>query len=45
MDMQAELAGRAARGKHVIAATEDHYIHLSQPQLVVETIKNVIERL
>ncbi|MDH3747570.1 MAG: alpha/beta hydrolase [Gammaproteobacteria bacterium] len=45
MDMQSELAGRAAQGRHVIAATEDHYIHLSQPQLVVESIRDVIERL
>ena len=45
MDLQAELARRAPNAKHVIAATEDHYIHLSQPQLVVETIKDVIDRL
>lgn len=45
MDMQAELADRATRGKHVVAATEDHYVHLSQPQLVVDTIKDVIDQL
>lgn len=45
MDMQAELADRVTRGKHVVAATEDHYIHLSQPQLVVDTIKDVIDQL
>ncbi len=45
MDMQSELAGRAEQGRHVIAATEDHYIHLSQPQLVVKSIRDVMERL
>ncbi|MDH3265485.1 MAG: alpha/beta hydrolase [Gammaproteobacteria bacterium] len=45
MDMQSELASRAAQGRHVIAATEDHYIHLSQPQLVIESIRDVMERL
>lgn len=45
MDMQSELAGRATQGRHVIAATDDHYIHLRQPQLVVESIRDVIERL
>ena len=45
MDMQVELVRRAARGTHVIAATDDHYVHLSQPQLVIDTIKDVVERL
>lgn len=44
MDMQSDLAYRAARGKHVISATDDHYIQLSQPQLIVDSIRDVIER-
>ena len=44
MDMQSDLARSAIQGKHVIAATGDHYIHLSQPQLVVDSIRGVIER-
>ncbi len=44
MDMQSDLAHRAARGKHVISATDDHYIQLSQPQLIVDSIRDVIER-
>lgn len=45
MDMQSELARTAVHGRHVIAATDDHYIQLSEPQLVVESIRDVIERL
>ena len=44
MDMQSDLARRALHGKHVISATDDHYIQLSQPQLIVDSIRNVIER-
>ncbi len=44
MEMQSDIARRALHGKHVIAATDNHYIHLSQPQLVVESIRDVIER-
>jgi len=44
MDMQSNLARRAVQGKHVIGATNDHYIHLSQSQLVVDSIKDVIKR-
>ena len=44
MDMQSDLARSAVQGKHVIAATDNHYIHLSQLQLVIDSIKDVIER-
>lgn len=44
MDMQSDLARRALRGKHVVSAMDDHYVHLSQPQLVVDSIRDVIER-
>lgn len=43
MGLQLDLVRRAPLGKHVIAATEDHYVHLSQPQLVVDAIRNMIE--
>ena len=39
-----ELARRTVQGKHVIAATDDHYIHLSRPQLVVDSFKDVMAR-
>ncbi len=45
MEMQSDLANRSANGRHVIATTDDHYVHLSQPQLVVESIRAVIEGL
>jgi pimeloyl-ACP methyl ester carboxylesterase len=44
MDMQSDLAHRAAKGRHLIAATDDHFIQLSQPQLVVDAIRDVIAR-
>lgn len=44
MDMQSELAGRAPQGTHVISAAKDHYVHLTQPQLVIDTIRQITER-
>ncbi len=45
LDMQAELARRSTRGRHIIAATNDHYVHLSEPQIVVDSIRFVIDQL
>lgn len=44
MEMQSDLARRSARGKHIISATDEHYIQLSEPQLVVDLIRDLIER-
>ena len=44
MDMQSDLARRASQGIHVISATDDHYIQLSQPQLIIDAIRDVVER-
>lgn len=43
MEMQSDLARRSARGKHIISATDEHYIQLSDPQLIVDSIRDVIE--
>lgn len=44
MDMQTDLARRSANGKHVIAATDKHHVHLSQPQLIVDSIRDLVYR-
>ena len=42
-DMQAELAARSSRGKHIIAEASGHYVHLGQPELVIAAIREVVE--
>jgi pimeloyl-ACP methyl ester carboxylesterase len=42
LDMQEELATRTSRGQLVIADTEDHYVQLSEPQVVVSAIRTVL---
>ncbi len=44
MAMQADLVRRAVDGQHVIATTNRHHVHLSQPQLVIDTIKYLVDR-
>lgn len=41
--MQIELASLSSKGKRVVAEQSGHYIHLEQPQLVIDAIKQVIE--
>ncbi|MEV0588755.1 alpha/beta hydrolase [Nonomuraea sp. NPDC050310] len=36
-----DLAGRSAQGRHVLAGTGDHYVHLREPHLVAEAIAAV----
>lgn len=40
--MQAELAALSSAGQQIIAEQSGHYIHLEQPQLVIDAIKQVI---
>jgi pimeloyl-ACP methyl ester carboxylesterase len=42
MELQSELARRNSRGRHVISATKDHYIQLSQPDLIVDSIRDLV---
>jgi pimeloyl-ACP methyl ester carboxylesterase len=37
------LARRSSRGKHIVAAGSGHWIHLDEPELVIEAIREVIE--
>ena len=41
--LQAELAALAPGGRHVIATESGHYIHLQQPELVIDAIRQVVE--
>jgi len=42
LQMQKELASRSRRGVLIVADTEDHYIHLGQPEVVVDGIRSVV---
>ena len=44
MEMQQELAARIPGSRHVIAATDDHYIHIREPQTVVHAVQGIVER-
>jgi pimeloyl-ACP methyl ester carboxylesterase len=37
------LAARSVRGRHMVAANSGHWIHLDQPELVVEAIREMVE--
>jgi hypothetical protein len=43
MEMQHELAGLSGNSELVIAEESGHYIHLDQPELVVDAIQRVME--
>lgn len=41
----AAIAARSARGRHVIAAASAHWIHLDQPELVAEAVREMVAAL
>jgi pimeloyl-ACP methyl ester carboxylesterase len=44
MEMQLELAARTRRSRHVIAATDDHYVHIREPETVINAVRGVVEK-
>jgi pimeloyl-ACP methyl ester carboxylesterase len=42
-EMQAELAALSTRGRQLIAEDCGHHIHVEQPQLVIDAIREVVE--
>jgi pimeloyl-ACP methyl ester carboxylesterase len=42
-EMQAEMAALSTRGKQIIAEDCGHHIHVEQPQLVIDAIREVVE--
>ena len=41
-ELQAELAALVPGARHVVAAASGHYIHVEQPELVVEAVRQVV---
>jgi pimeloyl-ACP methyl ester carboxylesterase len=41
--MQDELTAQSSRGKRIVAEKSDHYIQLDQPELVIESIREVVD--
>jgi pimeloyl-ACP methyl ester carboxylesterase len=39
----ARLAARSTRGRHIVAARTGHWVHLDDPDLVVRSIREVVE--
>lgn len=44
MEMQLELAARTRHSSHVIAATDDHYVQLREPEIVIRAVRQVVEQ-
>jgi pimeloyl-ACP methyl ester carboxylesterase len=43
LDEHAAIAAHSVRGRHIIAEKSRHWIHLDQPELVVEAVREVVE--
>ena len=41
--MHVELAAQSSDGKRIVAEKSGHYIHLDQPELVIDAIREVVE--
>ncbi|MEX2122915.1 MAG: alpha/beta hydrolase [Woeseia sp.] len=44
MEMQLELAALTRRSRHVVAATDDHYVHIREPGIVIDAVRSVVEQ-
>jgi pimeloyl-ACP methyl ester carboxylesterase len=44
LELQRELAGRGRHGELIIARNSGHYVHLEQPEIVIEAIRSVLTR-
>ena len=43
-DMQADLVTLSSQGTQMVAANSDHYVHLGQPDIVVDAIRQVVAK-
>lgn len=43
IELQEELARRSSRGRHIFAEKSGHLIHRDQPELVIDSIRTVVE--
>jgi pimeloyl-ACP methyl ester carboxylesterase len=44
MEMQRDLAARAPRSKHVIAMTDDHDVHIREPRIVIDAVRDIVQQ-
>lgn len=44
MDLQRELATRSSQSRHVIAATEHHYVQVHEPHTVIDAVRDVVDQ-
>jgi hypothetical protein len=44
MEMQLDLAALTPQSKHVIASTGDHYVHIREPEIVVDAVRDIVEQ-
>jgi hypothetical protein len=43
MKEQAAIAGHSEHGRHIVADASAHWVHLDQPELVVEAVRVMVE--
>lgn len=44
MEMQMDLAARMPRSRHLIAGTDDHYVHIREPHIVIDAIQGIVRQ-
>jgi len=44
MEMQLDLVARTQRSKHVIAGTGDHYVHIREPGIVIDAVRDIVDQ-
>lgn len=42
LELQRELAGRSSQGRLIVAEKSGHYVHLEEPGLVIQAIRDVV---
>ena len=43
-DMQADLVNLSPQGSQMVAANSDHYVHVRQPEVVIDAIRTVVAK-
>jgi pimeloyl-ACP methyl ester carboxylesterase len=44
LEMQQELAGLSSRGRQIMVKDSGHNIHVDQPNVVIDAIKEIVEQ-
>lgn len=44
MEMQLDLVALTSRSEHLIASTDDHYVHIREPVIVIDAVRGLVER-